>query len=328
MKISSLKLTNNIWLAPMAGITNLPYRRIMKRFGAGLVFTEMVSANGLIHSGRRTRELLTSASDERPLGIQLFGDDAEVLARAAALVEEDGDLLDINLGCPVKKVVRAGAGSALLRTPDKIGQIVAAIRRVTSRPLTVKIRSGWDRQTVNFIETARIAEAEGADAITLHPRTRCQGFSGQSDWEHIRLLKEAIKIPVIGSGDIFIAEDALAMLKQSGCDGIMIGRGGYGNPWLLRDIKALLDDLPLPPPPTPVDRLEVAQQHLALYVQTYGPRKALLDMRKHLCWYSRGLEGAAAFRAAVNRAQSVTELQQLSIDFFHSAQAVVESELQ
>jgi nifR3 family TIM-barrel protein len=199
---------------------------------------------------------------------------------------------------------------------------------VTKRPLTVKIRSGWDQQSVNFIETARIAEAEGADAITLHPRTRCQGFSGQADWEQIRQLKKAVSIPVIGSGDIFIAEDALMMLKQSGCDGIMIGRGGYGNPWLVRDIKALLDGRTPPSPPTPMDRLKVAEQHLALYDQTYGPRKALLDMRKHLCWYSRGLEGAATFRSAVNRAQSVTELQQFMFDFFDSAHVTVESEPQ
>ncbi|OHB33263.1 MAG: tRNA dihydrouridine synthase DusB [Desulfuromonadaceae bacterium GWC2_58_13] len=324
MKIGSLDLTIPIWLAPMAGITNLPYRLIMKNFGAGLVFTEMVSANGLIHSGRRTRVLLDSSPGEKPLGIQLFGDTPELLAKAAILVEEDGDLLDINLGCPVKKVVRSGAGSALLRSPKKIGQIVSAIRRATARPLTVKIRAGWDQQSINFIETARIAEAEGADAITLHPRTRCQGFSGRADWEQIRQLKQAVKIPVIGSGDIFIAEDALAMLKQSGCDAVMIGRGAYGNPWLLRDIKALLDGQAQPPPPTPEDRLEVAAQHITLYTQTYGPCKALLDMRKHLCWYSRGMGGAAAFRAAVNRAQSVSELQQLSHDFFISAQAAVE----
>ncbi len=324
MKIGSLRLTNNIWLAPMAGITNLPYRRIMKRFGAGLVFTEMVSANGLIHSGSRTRELLNSSSDEDPLGIQLFGDDPEVLARAAVLVEEDGDLLDINLGCPVRKVVRSGAGSALLRSPEKIGQIIAAIRRVTARPLTVKIRSGWDLSSVNFIETARIAEAEGADAITLHPRTRCQGFAGQADWEQIRQLKNAVKIPVIGSGDIFSAEDALTMLKQSGCDGIMVGRGGYGNPWLIRDIDALLKGREKPSPPTPVERLELAEHHLALYTQTYGPRKAMLDMRKHLCWYSRGLEGAATFRAEVNRAQSVSELRQSMLVFFNSAHAAGE----
>jgi tRNA-dihydrouridine synthase B len=319
MKIGSLHLTNTICLAPMAGITNLPYRLIMKKFGAGLVFTEMVSANGLIHSGRRTRVLLDSSADERPLGIQLFGDDPGSLAKAATMVEEDGDLVDINMGCPVKKVVRCGSGSALMRTPAKIGQIVAAVRRVTDRPLTIKIRTGWDQQSINFLEVARIAENEGVDAITLHPRTRCQGFSGQADWQQIRLLKESISIPVIGSGDIFTAADALEMQQLTGCDGVMIGRGGYGNPWLIRDTQALLSGTAGSPPPTSAERLKVAIYHLQLFTRTYGPRRALLDMRKHLCWYSRGLEGAAAYRLAINEAQSSNELQQITSDFFQSS---------
>lgn len=319
MRIGSLYLNNPICLAPMAGITNLPYRLLMKSFGVGLVFTEMVSANGLVHSGVRTRELLVSSPWEQPLGVQLFGADPEILSQAARLVEADGDLLDLNLGCPVKKVIRAGAGSALLRTPQKIGRLVAALRRITEKPLTVKIRSGWDRQSINYLETARIAEAEGADAVTLHPRTRCEGFSGRSDWRQLRQLKETIGIPVIGSGDIVTADDALAMLEQTGCDGIMIGRGGYGNPWLIRDINARLAGSGQPPPPTPAERLRVAEQHLTLFLQTYGPRKALLDMRKHFCWYARGVNGAATFRATINRAQSVAELRHMAMDFFRGA---------
>jgi nifR3 family TIM-barrel protein len=235
------------------------------------------------------------------------------------MVEEDGDLLDINMGCPVKKVVRCGSGSAFLRTPETIGRIVAAVRRATTRPLTIKIRTGWDQQSINFLEIAHIAENEGADAVTLHPRSRCQGFSGLADWQQIRRLKESIRIPVIGSGDIFTAADALKMRQLTGCDGVMIGRGGYGNPWLIRDTQALLSGTAASPPPTSVERLEVAMYHLQLFTRTYGPRRALLDMRKHLCWYSRGLEGAAAYRLAVNGAQSSNELQQITSDFFQSS---------
>lgn len=324
MIIHKLSLANNIWLAPMAGISNLPYRRIMKRFGAGLVFSEMISANGLSRGGKQTRDLLVSSPDERPLGIQLFGEDPQLLARATALAESHADLIDINFGCPVKKVVRSGAGSALLRNPAQIAAIVAAVRRATRLPLTVKIRSGWSLESVNYLETAHIAASEGADAVTLHPRTRCQGFSGHSDWEHLRRLKEAVKIPVIGSGDIFTADDALRMLRETGCDGVMIGRGGYGNPWLIRDIKARLDGRPAPPPPSPAERMEVAFQHLHLHLESFGPRKTLLDMRKHLCWYSRGLVEAATFRAAINHARTLGEMEDSMRNFFLAGQPRIE----
>ncbi|MEJ2699199.1 MAG: tRNA dihydrouridine synthase DusB [Desulfuromonadales bacterium] len=319
MKISHLQLDNPIILAPMAGITDLPYRRVMKRFGAGMVFTEMVSANGLVREGRRTRELLRSTPDERPLGIQLFGDDPQVLARAAGMVNGDGDLLDINLGCPVNKVVRSGAGSALLRDPCRVGKIVAAVRRAVALPLTVKLRSGWDSSSVNYLEVARIAVSEGADAVTLHPRTRSQGFGGRSDWEQIRRLKESIPVPVIGSGDIFTAGEALAMFEGTGCDGVMIGRGGYGNPWLFGEILAAREGRSFSPP-TALERLETARWHLELFLETFGPRKALFDMRKHLCWYSRGLPGAAAFRTAVNHLQSLEEMKMAMGEFFSAAQ--------
>lgn len=321
MNISHLQLSNRIILAPMAGITDLPYRRLAKSFGAGLVFSEMVSANGLIRAGRRTRELLRSSPGERPLGIQLFGDDPAVLAEAAALVREDGELLDLNLGCPVNKVVRSGAGSALLRDPIKVARVVAAVRRATDLPLTVKIRSGWDAASVNYLEVGRIAAAEGADAVTLHPRTRSQGFDGRADWEQIGRLKAALPVPVIGSGDIFCAEDALAMRRQTGCDAVMVGRGGYGNPWLLRDIDALFAGRPLPEPPTPRDRLAAVRLHLKLFLESFGEGKAVLDMRKHLCWYSRGLNGAAQFRTRVNHLDSLAEMDRVLEEFFTTAVA-------
>jgi len=315
MQIGSLKLDNNLVLAPMAGITDLPYRRIMKGFGAGLVYTEMVSANGLVRAGRRTRQLLRSVPEERPLGVQLFGADPEVLAEATRLVEEDGDLLDLNLGCPVNKVIRSGAGSALLRDSRQVARVVAATRRATHRPLSVKIRSGWDARSVNYLEIGRIVESEGADAITLHPRTRAQGFGGRSDWRQIAELKSRLSIPVIGSGDVFSAADAAELQAVSGCDGLMVGRGGYGNPWLLREILAAQEGK-TSPAPTLAERRQVALRHLQLFIDTFGAAKAVRDMRKHLSWYSRGLAGAAAFRSRLNRTQNLEELCQAVVEFF------------
>ncbi len=313
--IGTLQLSTPIILAPMAGITSLPYRRIMKSFATGLVYSEMISANGLIRDGKKTQLLLTTHDDEFPLGIQLFGDDPEVLAKAAQMTANNGALLDINMGCPVKKVVRSGAGSALLQTPKKIGEILAAVRNVYSGPLTVKIRSGWDDMSLNFIEIGQIAEAEGADAITLHPRTRSQGFSGEANWGHITKLKSALNIPVFGSGDIFTPEDGLRMFQQTNCDAIMIGRGGYGNPWLIRQILALLAGEPVTIP-TPAEKLQTARHHIDLHCEHFGEFKTMLEMRKHLCWYARGLNGASIFRTTIHKATTLKQLQELTKTFF------------
>ena len=313
--IGSLLLENPIILAPMAGITSLPYRRIMKSFGAALVHTEMISANGLIREGRKTRELLITSRDEEPLAIQLFGDDPQVLAKAASMVADDGALLDINMGCPVKKVVRSGAGSALLQTPGRIGEILDAVRPIYKKPLTIKIRSGWDQGSINFLEIGRIAQEAGVDAITLHPRTRTQGFAGHANWQHIGELKSALNIPVFGSGDIFEADDAIKMLQETGCDGVMIGRGGYGNPWLIRDILRLIQGETI----CRTERSEtyqVVRQHLQLHMELFGERKALFEMRKHLCWYAKGLNGSSQFRARLQRIDTCAELTKLTKDFF------------
>lgn len=314
-KIGSLPLENPIILAPMAGITSLPYRRIMKSFGAALVHTEMISTNGLIREGRKTRELLVSSQDEEPLAIQLFGDDPQILARAAKMIVDDGALLDINMGCPVKKVVRSGAGSALLQNPERIGSILAAVRPVYKKPLTIKIRSGWDHGSINFLEVGRIAQDAGVDAITLHPRTRAQGFAGHANWQHIGELKAALDIPVFGSGDIFEADDALRMLEETGCDGVMIGRGGYGNPWLIRNILHLMRGEKICRPDC-AEIYQVACQHLQLHLELFGERKALFEMRKHLCWYAKGLNGSSQFRARLQKIDTCAELTQLTEDFF------------
>jgi len=320
MQLARLQLDNPVLLAPMAGISNLPYRRIMKRFGAALVYTEMVSANGLIRAGRRTFELVRSSPDEKPLGVQLFGDDPGVLARGAELLAEHADLLDLNCGCPVNKVIRSGAGSALLRDPRKIGLIVASIRRVTDKPLTVKIRSGWDRESVCHLEVGRIAADAGADAIILHPRTRSQGFGGRADWRQIAELKQAVTVPVVGSGDILTPDDALRMLRETGCDGVMIGRGAYGNPWLISNILRRLAGQP-EQWPTPAERLAVVLEHLTLHSASFGPAKTAFDMRKHLCWYARGLPGAAGFRQLVNHLTRVEDQCEAASEFFTAADA-------
>lgn len=318
MQIGSLNLENCIFSAPMAGISDLPYRLIMKRHGAALVFTEMVSANGLFYNGKGTQVLLQSCVEERPLAVQLFGENPERLAEAAKTVEADCELIDINMGCPVKKVVRSGAGSALLRDQAKVASIIAAVRQATQRPLTIKFRSGWDNTTINYLEIARIAVEEGADAITLHPRTRAQMFGGNADWQQIKKLKETISIPVIGSGDLFDAEKIKTMFVNTGCDAVMVGRGGYGNPWIIRQTLSLLSgDAVVQPGPT--ERFRVAKEHFDLCLEILGPQKTLGQMRKHLCWYVRSMDNAAVFRAGINKTRTINEMRHHLEDFFADA---------
>jgi len=299
LSIGSLTLGNNLILAPMAGITNLPFRLLAREQGASLCFTEMVSVNGLVREGRKTFELLRSVPEDRPLGIQLFGDDPQLLAEGARVVEGHGNLIDINMGCPVKKVVGTGAGSALLREPARVRAIIRETRRATRLPLTVKIRSGWVCDEANFLEIARIAEDEGCDAITLHPRSRSQMFEGHADWRKIAEMKQSVKIPVIGSGDLFTASDVTAMLAETGCDGVMVARGALGNPWIFSQALALLDGREQAPL-APEERLRAALRHLELFTGLSDERVALREMRKHFGWYSHGLAGAAQFRKAVN----------------------------
>ena len=299
LPIGPLKLPGNLLLAPMAGITDLPVRLLARRFGASLCFTEMISANGLVREGHRTFDLLRSSPDDTPLGIQIFGEEPDVLGEGAALVASYGDLIDINMGCPVRKVVGSGAGSALLREPLKVAAVVRSVRRRVSLPLTVKIRTGWQAGEENYREIADIAQSEGCDAVTLHPRTRSQMFSGMAAWEQIAEVKARLTIPVIGSGDLFTPRDVAAMLAETGCDGVMLARGAMGNPWLFRDTLRLLSGEPVVPP-TPAERLEVSRFHFEEFVRMAGERVAVREMRKHVSWYAKGLSGAAAFRAEIN----------------------------
>lgn len=319
MQIATLILENPIFSAPMAGISDLPYRLIMKRHGAALVFTEMISANGLFFNGEATRALLKSRQEEHPLAVQLFGDDPGRMAKAAQYVADYGELIDLNLGCPVRKVIRSGAGSALLREPLKVAGIIAAVRKATGKPLTIKFRSGWDHDSINFMEIARIASEEGVDAVTLHPRTRAQMFSGQAEWQQIKALKKALRIPVIGSGDLFDAAGIKTMFAETGCDAVMVGRGGYGNPWIISQALDLLAGRAIQEP-TSEDRLNTAREHFNLCLQIFGPRKTLGQMRKHLCWYARGMDNAAGFRAEINQTRTVDEMSRRLEDFFANAE--------
>lgn len=315
LKIGSLELADNLLLAPMAGITSLPLRLLARAQGASLCFTEMVSVNGLVRDGRKSFELMRSNPEDRPLGVQLFGDDPGLLAEGARLSESYADLIDINMGCPVKKVVGGGAGSALLQTPEKIRAIIRRVRRVTSLPLTIKIRSGWSSDSINYLLVGRIAEDEGADAVTLHPRTRSQMFEDHADWSQITELKKSLKIPVLGSGDLFTAADVVAMLQRTGCDGVMIARGALGNPWIFRQANELRGGAALLPV-APGERFAVAMRHLQLFIADIGERIAVKEMRKHLCWYAKGLSGAAHFRAAVNKLERVAEIETAMREFF------------
>lgn len=307
LQIAGLTLPHNLLLAPLAGITNHVFRLICRQQGASLAFTEMVSVNGMVREGEKTLSLLASSPEDRPLGAQLFGNDPELLAQAAGMIEDNADLIDINMGCPVRKVVGTGAGSALLQDTARIAKIIRAVRKATKLPLTIKIRSGWQCGDDTWQEVGRIAEAEGCDAITLHPRSRAQMFNGQANWQHIARLKQLVTIPVIGSGDLFTPQDCQRMLTETGCDGLMVARGALGNPWIFRQTCELLEGRPIPAVSC-ADRMNMAEQHLALFSNYAGTAVAVREMKKHLGWYIHGVPGAAALRRTVNTAHDTDEL--------------------
>ena len=299
LQIGSLRLNNCLLMAPMAGITNLPFRIIVKGMGAGLVTTEMISANGLTMGQRRTFDYLRSHSDERPLAVQIFGARPEVMASAAEIAVEAGaQIVDINMGCPVKKVVKTGSGGALLRSPEKVREIVSAVRRVCRVPLTVKIRAGWSPHEQGICEIARAIEDCGADAITVHPRFVTQGFAGNADWTIISKVKEKLTIPVIGNGDILNPSLALQMKRQTRCDGVMIGRGAVGNPWIFNEILGLQKGRVISPPDLH-ERRALIMRHFRLLSSFMGEQRAAKRMRSLLLWYTKGLPHSGRFRGAI-----------------------------
>jgi tRNA-dihydrouridine synthase B len=318
MNIGRLRLKNAICLAPMAGITDLPFRTLMREFGCGLAFTEMVSAAGLVRGMGKTCRYLDSSPGDRPLGVQLFGSDPETLAEATRMTAERGaDLVDLNMGCPVKKVVKTGSGAALMRDPKRAAAILRAMRKATDLPLTLKIRAGWRPGEVNALTIGRIAEEAGVEAIILHPRTVDQGFGGKADWRLIAALKEQLRIPVIGSGDVRLPEDAVRMLGETGCDGVMVGRGVLGNPWLIRNILCRLSgsDFLMP---SLAERAEIIRRHLAMAVDYDGEKVGTRDFRKHLLWYTKGLRGGAQFRAAAGKITDPASVGKVLQDYFQN----------
>jgi len=304
----------------MAGVTEAPFRAICKRLGASLTYTEMVAAKGIHYNpeGRIARILLSFSPEETPCGVQIFGAEPAMMADIARGIVERSPaevaLIDINMGCPVAKVVKKGEGSALMRAPELAEEIVRRVVAACPVPVTVKFRKGWDDGSVNAVEFARVLEGAGAAALTVHGRTRAQFYRGRADWEIITAVKRAVKIPVIGSGDVFSAADARAMFERTGVDAVMVARGARGNPWIFREARALIDREKTIAPPGPIERIDMAREHAAALTAFAGER-AVVRMRKHVAWYLAGMPGAARLRERVNRARSHAELDALLIDF-------------
>lgn len=298
-QIGPIKIKNKIVLAPMAGISNSAYRQIIKEMGCGLIYAEMVSDKAITYGNQKTINMLSMNEVERPIAQQIFGSNKESFVQAAKYIYETmhPDIIDINMGCPVPKVAtRAQAGSALLKDPEKVYEIVTAVVASVPIPVTVKIRSGWDSNSINAIEIAQIIEKAGASAITVHPRTRSQGYSGKADWKIIKQVKESVTIPVIGNGDIKSCYDAKRMLTETGCDAVMIGRGVLGNPWLIKECSNYLEKGLEPTPVTLEERLKMIERHFDLLLETKNEQLALLEIRSHAAWYLKGVSGAAEYK--------------------------------
>ena len=316
MKLGGLQLSGNLVLAPMAGLTDHPFRRIAREHGCSLVFTEMVSAEGLLRKGK---SFLRIGGDEHPISLQLFGSNPKVIAEAAQMVEGMGvDAIDINMGCPAKQVVKTGAGADLMRFPQKVKGILIEVRKRVKRPLTIKIRSGWDRQNINAVEISKIAEDSGIDAIFIHPRTKDQGFSGCADWNLIRKVKDAIRIPVVGNGDVTTSSLVRKMLEVTGCDGVMIGRGALGNPWIF-DPKNL-DSFAAQSlvQPSLEERQRMIEYHFSLLQEHYGEKGAMREIRKHAARYTKGLPSGVFFRSTLNHLKGSEEFFETLTSYFES----------
>mgnify|MGYP000827369317 CR=1 FL=1 len=315
LRIGNVTLENTYILGPMAGVTDLPFRLLCKEQGAGLLCMEMVSAKAILYNNKNTETLLEIHPDEQPVSLQFFGSDPQIMSEMAKRVEERPfDIMDINMGCPVPKVVKNGEGSALMKNPKLAHEIISAMVKAIRKPVTVKIRKGFDDNCINAVEMAKIAEDAGAAAIAVHGRTREQYYSGKADWEIIRQVKEAVSIPVIGNGDVTSPERADAMVKETGCDGVMIGRGCQGNPWIFRELLAYEETGFLPERPSAEQIRETMLRHARLQIEFKGDYIGIREMRKHVAWYTKGMQGSAKLRDEINQVESYEELENLLME--------------
>ncbi|WP_040213806.1 tRNA dihydrouridine synthase DusB [Clostridium polynesiense] len=302
MKIADLQFENNVFLAPMAGVTDIAFRRICRELGCGLLYTEMVSAKALYYGSENTEALLRISEEEKPVAVQIFGREPEIMAEVVEKYfnkREDIYLIDINMGCPAPKIIKNGEGSALMLEETLASEIVYKIKKVSNKPVTVKFRKGYSKDSINAVEFAKAMEAAGADAIAVHGRTREQMYEGRADWDIIAQVKKAVEIPVIGNGDVFLPEDALRMTEVTHCDGIMIARGSQGNPWIFKQIQDLLNGR-IAVEPSPCERIEMCIRHYELSLYYNGEDKAVREMRKHISWYIKGLKQCTEVKNAVN----------------------------
>ena len=309
MKIGNVQLDNEVFLSPMAGVTDLPFRTICKEKGCGMLYTEMINAKALCYDDENTKKMLRMEKDEHPVAVQIFGSDPEFMGKAASIMNQyPNEILDINMGCPAPKVVKNGDGSALMRNPKLAAEVLSAVVKNSEKPVTLKIRKGWDDDCINAVEIAKIAQECGISALAIHGRTREQFYSGKADWDIIAEIKQAIEIPVIGNGDVFEVQDAVNMLEKTKCDAIMIGRGAQGNPWIFNRINHYMKTGEILPEPTLEEKITTAIKHMNLAVAEHGDYVAVREMRKHIGWYLKGLKNSAKYRDQINKITDYKEV--------------------